>query len=130
MFIAVPAFLSAAMIQSWIERGDHPHIAWQSIQYVIIAIAETLVSVTALEFAYTQAPRRMKGVIMSMYTLSIGGGSFVTSLVTRNVEFASRTNYFLFWAVFMTAGAILFAVIAALYKPVAFVAANQETVPA
>jgi POT family proton-dependent oligopeptide transporter len=126
MFIAVPAFLSAAMIQSWIERGDHPHIAWQGIQYVIIAVAETLVSVTSLEFAYSQAPRRMKGAIMSMYTLSIGGGSFVTSLVTRNVEFASRTNYFLFWAGFMIAGAILFAVIAALYKPVAFVAASQE----
>ena len=130
MFIAVPAFLSAAMIQRWIDGGDHPHIAWQSIQYVIIAVAETLVSVTGLEFAYTQAPRRMKGAIMSMYTLSIGGGSFVTSLVTRNVEFASRANYFLFWAAFMTAGAILFAVIAALYKPVAFVAANQESVPA
>jgi proton-dependent oligopeptide transporter, POT family len=126
MFIAVPAFLSAAMIQRWIERGAHPHIGWQVIQYVIIAVAETLVSVTALEFAYSQAPRRMKGAIMSMYTLSIGAGSFITSLVTGHVEFASRTNYFLFWAGFMTFGAILFAVIAALYKPVAFVAANQE----
>jgi POT family proton-dependent oligopeptide transporter len=130
MFVAVPAFLFAAMIQRWIEAGQRPHIAWQSIQYVIIAIAETLVSVTSLEFAYTQAPKRMKGVIMSMYTLSIGAGSKVTSLVTRNVEFASRTNYFLFWAAFMTAGAILFAVIAALYKPVPFVAAKEETVAA
>jgi POT family proton-dependent oligopeptide transporter len=130
MFIAVPAFLSAAMIQGWIEAGQKPHIAWQSIQYVIIAIAETLVSVTALEFAYSQAPKRMKGVIMSMYTISIGLGSFVTSLVTRHVDFASRTNYFLFWAAFMTAGAILFAILAALYKPVAFVAANQEAAAA
>ena len=126
MFITIPAFLSAAMIQRWIEQGEHPHIAWQVIQYVIIAIAETLVSVTALEFAYTQAPRRMKGTIMSMYTLSIGGGSFVTSLVTRHVEFSSRTQYFLFWAAFMTAGAVLFAIIARLYKPVAFIAANQQ----
>lgn len=46
--------------------------------------------------------------------------------MTRNAEFASRTNYFLFWAAFMFAGALLFAVIAALYKPVAFVAANEE----
>ncbi len=130
MFIAIPAFLSAAMIQSWIEAGRTPHIAWQAIQYVIIAIAETLVSVTALEFAYTQAPKRMKGVIMSMYTISIGLGSFVTSLVTRHVDFASRTGYFLFWAAFMAAGAVLFAVIAALYKPVAFVAANQEAAAA
>src|SRR5258705_6114163 len=130
MFIAAPAFLSAAMIQSWIEAGQKPHIGWQVIQYLIIAIAETLVSVTSLEFAYTQAPKRMKGVIMSMYTLSIGGGSFVTSLVTRHVEFASRTNYFVFWAAFMTLGAVLFAVIAALYKPVAFVAAKEEAAPA
>jgi proton-dependent oligopeptide transporter, POT family len=130
MFVAVPAFLSAAMIQSWIERGEHPHIAWQAIQYVIIAVAETLVSVTSLEFAYSQAPKRMKGAIMSMYTLSIGAGSFVTSLVTRGVQFESRTNYFLFWAAFMTFGAILFAIIAALYKPVAFVAANQEATAA
>jgi POT family proton-dependent oligopeptide transporter len=126
MFIAVPAFLAAALIQSWIEAGQKPHIAWQVIQYVIIAISETLVSVTALEFAYTQAPKTMKGTIMSLWFLTIGGGSFLTSLVTRNVEFASRTGYFLFWAAFMTAGAILFAIVAALYKPVAFVAANEQ----
>src|SRR5258705_1373939 len=80
MFIAAPGFLSAAMIQSWIEAGQKPHIGWQGVQYLIIATAATLVSVTSLEFAYTQAPKRMKGVIMSMYTLSIGRGSFVTSL--------------------------------------------------
>ena len=126
MFIAVPAFLSAAMIQSWIEAGQKPHIGWQVIQYVFIAIAETLVSVTALEFAYTQAPRSMKGTIMSLWFLTIGGGSFLTSLVTRNIAFESRTGYFLFWAAFMTAGAVLFAIIARLYKPVAFIAATQQ----
>jgi POT family proton-dependent oligopeptide transporter len=126
MFIAVPAFLSAAMVQSWIEAGQAPHIGWQAIQYVIIAISETLVSVTALEFAYTQAPKSMKGTIMSLWFLTIGGGSFVTGWVTRHVAFGSRTGYFLFWAGFMTAGAVLFAIVAALYKPVAFVAANEQ----
>ena len=130
MFIAAPAFLSAAMIQRWIEQGEHPHIAWQGIQYLIISVAETLVSVTALEFAYSQAPRRMKGVIMSMYTLSIGAGSFVTSLVTRHATFASRTGYFLFWAAFMACAALLFAIVAALYKPVPFVAAAEGPAPA
>jgi POT family proton-dependent oligopeptide transporter len=126
MFIAVPAFLSAAMIQSWIEAGQRPHIAWQVIQYVIISISETLVSVTALEFAYTQAPKTMKGTIMSLWFLTIGGGSFLTSLVTRHVAFSNRTGYFLFWAGLMTVGAVLFAIIAAVYKPVAFVAANEQ----
>ena len=129
MFVAVPAFLSAAMIQRWIETGARPHIGWQVIQYVLIAIAETLVSVTALEFAYSQAPRSMKGTIMSLWFLTLGAGSFVTSLVARNVSFASRTGYFLFWAAFMFAAAVVFAIGAALYKPVAFVAANEQMPP-
>ena len=126
MFFAVPAFLSAAMIQHWIEAGQHPHIGWQVIQYVLISISETMVSVTALEFAYTQAPRSMKGTLMSLWFLTIGLGSFVTSLVTRHVSFDSRTGYFLFWSAFMLGGSLLFAVIAAAYKPVEFVAANEE----
>jgi POT family proton-dependent oligopeptide transporter len=129
MFLAVPAFVSAAMIQRWIERGAHPHIAWQVIQYVLIAIAETLVSVTALEFAYSQAPRAMKGTIMSLWFLTLGAGSFVTSLVARNVTFAARSGYFLFWASLMLAAAVVFAIAAALYKPVAFVAAADAAPP-
>jgi POT family proton-dependent oligopeptide transporter len=126
MFVAVPAFLSAAMIQRWIEGGAHPHIGWQVIQYLLISIAETMVSVTALEFAYTQAPKSMKGTIMSLWFLTLGSGSFVTSLVRTNVAFASGTNYFLFWAAFMLLGSIAFAIVAALYKPVAFIAASEE----
>jgi POT family proton-dependent oligopeptide transporter len=130
MFFAVPAFLSAAMIQRWIEGGAHPSIGWQVIQYVLISITETLVSVTALEFAYSQAPRSMKGTIMSLWFLTLGAGSFVTSLVTRHVSFATRSGYFLFWALFMLAGAVVFAIGVALYKPVAFIAANESTPPA
>jgi len=130
MFMAIPAFLSAAMIQSWIDGGGHPHIAWQVIQYFLISIAETMVSVTALEFAYTQAPKAMKGVIMSLWFLTLGTGNFVTSLVRSNIKFASDTNYFLFWVGVMVVGAIAFAVMAALYKPVSFEAANEEAAPA
>ena len=125
LFIAAPAFVAAAMIQRWIEAGGTPHIGWQVIQYVIISISETLISVTALEFAYTQAPKSMKGAIMSFWFLTIGLGSFVTGVVTRAVSFANQTNYFLFWAGFMACGAVLFAIIAMLYKPVEFVAASD-----
>ena len=72
----------------------------------------------------------MKGVIMSLWFLTLGAGNFVTSLVRSKIAFASETNYFLFWAGFMLVGAIGFAVVAALYKPVAFVAANEETATA
>jgi len=63
---------------------------------------------------------------MSFYTLAIGLGSFVTGVVTRAVTFSSRTNYFLFWAAFMLAGAVLFAIVSALYKPVKVTAAPEH----
>jgi POT family proton-dependent oligopeptide transporter len=125
MFVAVPAFFFAAMIQRWIDAGEKPSIAWQVVQYVIISVAEALVSVTALEFAYTQAPRSMKSTIMSLWFVTIAAGSWLTGIVTRNVQFDTKSGYFLFWAMFMLGAAILFAVVAALYKPVEFVAASE-----
>jgi len=125
MFITVPAFLSAALIQRWIEAGETPSIGWQVIQYVIISIAETLISVTALEFAYTQAPKSMKSTIMSLWFLTLAGGNWLTGIVTRNVRFETRSGYFLFWALFMLGGAVLFALVAAFYKPVEFVPAAE-----
>jgi POT family proton-dependent oligopeptide transporter len=125
MFIAAPAFLAAAMIQRWIEAGRTPSIGWQVIQYVIISIAETLISVTALEFAYTQAPKSMKSTIMSLWFFTLAAGSWLTGVVTRNVHFDTRSGYFIFWAFFMLGGAILEAIMAMFYKPVPFVAVTE-----
>ena len=83
MFITVPAFLAAAMIQRWIEAGQTPGIGWQVIQYLIISIAETLISVTALEFAYTQAPKSMKSTIMSFWLLTVAFGNLLVTAVTK-----------------------------------------------
>ena len=41
-------------------RGAALHVAWQIPQYLLLAVGEVLVSVTALEFAYSQAPRQLK----------------------------------------------------------------------
>jgi POT family proton-dependent oligopeptide transporter len=125
MFITVPAFLAAAMIQRWIEAGQTPGIGWQVIQYVIISVAETLISVTALEFAYTQAPKSMKSTIMSLWFFTLAAGSWLTGVVTRNVHFDTRSGYFVFWAFFVLGGAVLEAIVALFYKPVPFVAVTD-----
>lgn len=36
------------------------HVSWQIPQYFVLCVAEILVSITALEFAYSQAPPSMK----------------------------------------------------------------------
>ena len=40
--------------------GAPPTVWWQLLAFVIITVAEVMVSITCLEFAYTQAPKRMK----------------------------------------------------------------------
>jgi POT family proton-dependent oligopeptide transporter len=115
MFIAVPAFLSAAMIQGWIEAGEKPHIAWQAIQYLIIAIAETLVSVTALEFAYSEAPKSMKSTIMSLWFLTFSLGNLFTGIVAKAAPF-SGAAFFWFFSGLTLVAAIIFAIIAKRYR--------------
>jgi POT family proton-dependent oligopeptide transporter len=73
------------LVSAWIERqltaGLHPSIGWQMPAYALLSAGEVLVSITALEFAYTQAPKNMKAVIMALYLLSISAGNAFTALV-------------------------------------------------
>jgi POT family proton-dependent oligopeptide transporter len=77
-----------------------------------------LVSVTALEFAYTQAPAAMKSTIMGLWFVTIGVGSLLTASVA-GVNVFHGAGYFLFFTVLMLAGALLFRAVARRYRPVA-----------
>jgi len=48
---------------------------------VVLSASEVLVSITALEFSYKQAPLRMKSFIMALYLLSISVGNLGTAAV-------------------------------------------------
>jgi POT family proton-dependent oligopeptide transporter len=54
----VVAFLVPAWVELQIARGGVPGIGWHLLAYVILTASEVLVSVTGLEFSYTQAPPR------------------------------------------------------------------------
>ena len=81
LVVAGLSFLISAWIESQIAAGRHPSIGWQMPAYALLSAAEVMVSITALEFAYTQAPKNMKAVIMSLYLLSISAGNAFTALV-------------------------------------------------
>ena len=40
-----------------------------------------MVSITCLEFAYTQAPRSMKSLVMALFLLTVSLGNYLTSAV-------------------------------------------------
>lgn len=59
------------------------HILWQSFQYAILTAAEMLTTVTGLIFAYSQAPRRYKSVIMSAWLMTTAVGDLLVVLVAE-----------------------------------------------
>jgi len=75
------SFLVSAWIESQLAAGHTPNIGWQMPAYALLSAGEIMVSITALEFAYTQAPPHMKSIIMSLYLLAISAGNLFTALV-------------------------------------------------
>jgi POT family proton-dependent oligopeptide transporter len=83
LFAAAAAFAAAATLQHVVDAGHTPHALWQLPQYVLLALAEVLVSVTGLELAYAQAPRAMRATIMSLGFLTVFAGNLLTAVVGR-----------------------------------------------
>ena len=111
------AFAALALIQADIDRQP-PGTVWvgrQLVVYVLITMGEVLVSITGLEFAYSQAPRRMKSTIMGFWLLAMSLGNVATSLIAR-ARLPPLTSFWTFAAI-GGAGALLFAVRARFYKP-------------
>ena len=59
---------------------------WQVLAYLIITIAEVLVSITALEFSYTQAPKKMKSLVMGLFLASVFFGNFIVAAVNVFIQ--------------------------------------------
>ncbi|MSP25035.1 MAG: MFS transporter [Myxococcales bacterium] len=111
MFLASVSFVAVAFVQQRID-GAPPNtvtIWWQVLPYVLITVAEVLVSITGLEFAYTQAPRRMKSTIMGLWLLAVATGNILTGLVAQ-FGGLSLVNFFWLFAGLMAAAAVLFGV--------------------
>jgi POT family proton-dependent oligopeptide transporter len=121
MFLTVLAFAAAAVVQTLIDAGRAPGALWQLPQYVLLTVGEVLVSVTGLEFSYTQAPRSMRSAIMSIWFLTIALGNLLTAAVTEVVAL-SGAAYFWFFAALMLAAAIAFRWVARRYRPAEVVA--------
>jgi POT family proton-dependent oligopeptide transporter len=122
LFLVAAAFLIVGGIQLRIDAGGHPHILWQILAFVVLTAAEIMVSVTHLEFAYTQAPKEMKSLVMCTYLGAISLGNIFTAAVNffiQNPDGTARlagASYFFFFAAVMFVTALLFLPVASLYR--------------
>lgn len=133
LFMTAAAFSISAWIELRIEQGQGeglppeqmPNIGWQFLAYVVLTAAEVMVSITALEFAYTQAPRKMKSFLMGIYFLGVSLGNVFTSGVNflldqfRNPDGTSKlegADYYWFFTALMLATSVAFIFMALRYK--------------
>ena len=101
LFLTGVTFLIIALLQESIDKGGHPSVWWQILAYLILAIAEILVSLTCLEYAYTHSPKSMKSTMSALYLLGISLGnifdSFVNNSIANNGFFAKYTGANYYW---------------------------------
>ncbi|MEX1049540.1 MAG: POT family MFS transporter, partial [Akkermansiaceae bacterium] len=86
LFIMVASFALVALIQRWIDDGGRPNISWQIAAYALLTAAEVMVSIVALEFAYTQAPKTMKSLVMCFYLGAVAIGNFFVAGVNHFIQ--------------------------------------------
>ena len=55
----------------YVAESTRTTLWWQGLAYLLLTLAEILISVTGLEMAFVVAPARMKGFVTSLWLLTV-----------------------------------------------------------
>src|SRR5438876_10030539 len=79
----------------FVAPTDQVTVWWLALAYVVITVAEVLISVTGLELAYTAAPKSMTGFVTGCWLATVGLANFVINApVTRLYTRMQPVAYF------------------------------------
>lgn len=97
------SFVVIACLQGRIDAGQAPSVWWQILAYLILTIGEVMVYVTGLEYAYTQAPPRLKSLLTAAWLLTVSVGNLAVSLINDSIaaggffaQYSGAAYYWLF----------------------------------
>ncbi len=96
MVLAGIAFGLVCLLQIFIDNGAELSILWQAFPYIVLTLAEILVSTTGLEYAYTAAGEKLKSTVSSFWTLTVALGNVLVICITSVIEGASVTAFSLY----------------------------------
>jgi POT family proton-dependent oligopeptide transporter len=124
LFLVAVSFMIVGWIQTRLDAGERPHVIWQIGAFVVLTLGEVMVSVTHLEFAYTQAPNKMKSLVMCTYLGSIALGNVFTAQVNHFIQNPDGTvkasfqgaPYFFFFVKVMLVTAVLWLIVSRFYR--------------
>ena len=111
MVLAGITYVISGWMQGRIDAGETLSLAWQLVPYIVLVAGEVLVSATGLEYAFGEAPRSMRSMMMSFWLLTIAGGHFLIAVFTDlNARFvkASGAKELYFYAALMFVVSLVF----------------------
>lgn len=132
LFVSAGAFAITGLAQVRIDAGQTPHMTWQIVAYVILTAAEVMVSITMLEFFYTQAPRRMKSLIMAFCMLSVFAGNLFTALVNLFIQrkdgstILEGADYYWFFTIAMLVTAVIYVLWSQFYRGSTYIQGDEQ----
>lgn len=101
LFMTAVSLSVIAWLQIQIDAGQSPSVWWQLLAYLLLTIAEVLVSITGLEYAYTNAPASLKSVMTSLWLLTVSVGNLMVSAINQSISdhgfFADYTGAAFYW---------------------------------
>ena len=115
MVVAASSFIAVGFFQIALDSGHQISVAWDVLPFLLITASEIMISITGLEFAYTQAPLSMKSTLMSFWLLTIFAGNLLTATISELNVFKGPM-YFFFFAGLMAAVSGIFIWTAARYQ--------------
>jgi POT family proton-dependent oligopeptide transporter len=133
LFLTALSFVVIVWIQGQIDAGLRPNVNWQMLAYIILTLGEAMVSITGLEFSYTQAPNSMKSSVMALWLLTVAAGEFFDAKFNAwdiNLDGTKKLTdyqYFTFFTILMFAISVVFVIVANFYKGRTYLQSQQPT---
>eukprot|EP00007_Cunea_sp_BSH-02190019_P000625 CAMPEP_0174241798 /NCGR_PEP_ID=MMETSP0417-20130205/24875_1 /TAXON_ID=242541 /ORGANISM="Mayorella sp, Strain BSH-02190019" /LENGTH=619 /DNA_ID=CAMNT_0015321095 /DNA_START=24 /DNA_END=1883 /DNA_ORIENTATION=+ len=112
MSLTALSFLLSGILQLAVQA--HPgevSVAWQFPQYFVLCCGEIMVSITGLEFAYSQAPKSMKSVVMAGWLLTTAFGNLLVAVIAEANLFSNVAYEMFFFSGMMVVFVGIFLVV-------------------
>ncbi len=134
LVVLASSFVVIALIQENIDAGGTPSIGWQFLAYTLLTASEILLSITGLEYAYTQAPKSMKSTIMAFFLMTVFVGDFFVTLVNVNIEnhgflesLEGQASYYWFFLGILAVFAIVYMFVSRLVKEKSYLVDDDDS---
>lgn len=87
MLLTAVSFVTSGLVETAIQNSskNSVDVLWQLPQITVLAIAEILLSVTGLEFAYATSPGRLKAFLMGVFLLTTAVGDMFSGVLYSTI---------------------------------------------